>query len=340
MKLVMTLLVRDEADIIDDHIAFHLAVGVDFIIAADNGSTDGTTEILERYARDGHLYRFSLADPFSQIDVVTRMARLAGTRFGADWVINSDADEFWWPRSGTLKELLGAVPPRFGSVRGMWRNFVARPEIAGSFSERMTIRSQKPTPGVHPFNPHFKTVHRAAPDVEVGGGNHDVSGSGLTPLFGWYPVDVLHFPIRSLEQFERKFVRWWEITAVDGEASNPYYNVVRDAHREGRMAELYDPFVVDDEQLASGLADGTLVEDTRLRDALRSLRRDGGPHMDVAEPEVDRGYLVELAYIEDNSPFVRAQRRIEALEARASRLENTVARRISRRLARRTRLRG
>jgi hypothetical protein len=129
-------------------------------------------------------------------------------------------------------------------------------------------------------------------------------------------------------------MRHWHINAVDGEASNPYYNEVRDAHRDGRIAELYEPFVVDDEHLASGLADGTLVEDTRLRDALRLLRQKGGAHLDVREPGVDRGYLVELAYIEDNSPFVRAQRRIEALEARASRLENTVAGRISRRLAR------
>jgi hypothetical protein len=334
MKLVMTLLVRDEKDIIEDHIAFHLAAGVDFVIAADNGSTDGTTEILETYARDGYVHRFHLPDPFSQIEVVTQMARMAATRFEADWVINSDADEFWWPRSGTLKQLLGAVPPRFGSVRGMWRNFVARPEVGGSFSERMTIRSQTPTSGVHPFNPHFKTLHRVSPDVEVGGGNHDVSGRGLIPLFSWYPVDVLHFPIRSLSQFERKFMRWWEITAVDGEASNPYYNEVRDAHREGRIAELYEPFVVDDERLARGLADGTLVEDTRLRDALSSLQRDV-THLDLREPEVDHGYLVELGYIEENSAFVRAQRRIEALEARASRLEDGMARRISRRVARR-----
>ena len=338
MKLVMTLLVRDEADIIDEQISFHLAAGVDFIVASDNGSTDGTTEILESYARGGHLHRIDLPDPFSQIEVVTQMARLAATRFGADWVINSDADEFWWPRAGTLKEVLGAVPPRFGSVRGMWRNFVARPAGPASFAERMTFRSQKTTPGVHPFNPHFKTIHRGSPDVEVGGGNHDVNGRGLTtPLFGWYPVDVLHFPIRSLDQFERKFMRWWQITSVGGEASNPYYNEVRDAHREGRIAELYEPFVIDDEQLALGLADWTLVEDTRLRDALRSLRDQDAARLDVAsDSEVDRGYLLELGYIEDRSPFVRAQQSIDALEARLARLESGITRRLSQRLARRS----
>jgi hypothetical protein len=338
MKLVMTLLVRDEADIIDQHIAFHLAAGVDFIVAADNDSTDGTTDILEGYADEGHLHRIALPDPFSQVEVVTRMARLAATQFGADWVINSDADEFWWARAGTLKELLGAVPLRFGSVRGMWRNFVARPANGRSFAERMTIRSHETTPGVHPFNPHFKTIHRGSADVEVGGGNHDVRGIGMSPLFGWYPVDVLHFPIRSLEQFERKFMRWWQITAVDGEASNPYYNVVRDAHREGRIAELYEPFVVDDEQLSRGLADGSLVKDTRLRDALRSLRNRPGADVAVGGvSDVGKGYLLELGYIEDNSPFARAQRSIDAMETRLARLERGTGARLRTNVARLTR---
>jgi hypothetical protein len=33
----MTLLIRDEEDIIDKNISFHLKHGVDFIIATDNG---------------------------------------------------------------------------------------------------------------------------------------------------------------------------------------------------------------------------------------------------------------------------------------------------------------
>ncbi len=56
MTLVMTLLARDEADIIESWLSFHLNAGADFVVATDNRSQDGTTEILERYAREGHLH--------------------------------------------------------------------------------------------------------------------------------------------------------------------------------------------------------------------------------------------------------------------------------------------
>ena len=42
MKLVMTLLVRDEQDIVRENLDFHLAQGVDQVIVTDNGSEDAT----------------------------------------------------------------------------------------------------------------------------------------------------------------------------------------------------------------------------------------------------------------------------------------------------------
>jgi hypothetical protein len=46
MKLVMTLLVRNEADIIEANLDYHLAQGVDFVIVTDHGSSDETVELL------------------------------------------------------------------------------------------------------------------------------------------------------------------------------------------------------------------------------------------------------------------------------------------------------
>jgi hypothetical protein len=117
MKLVMTLLVRDEEDIVAANIDYHLARGVDFIIATDNRSTDKTAQILKSYQSRGQLhYIFEERDDYDQHAWVTSMARMAFTHYSADWVINNDADEFWWPLQGNLKTTFENLPPEVNIV--------------------------------------------------------------------------------------------------------------------------------------------------------------------------------------------------------------------------------
>jgi hypothetical protein len=323
VKIVLTLLARTEADIVDAHIAFHLNAGVDYILAIDNGSEDATADVLQSYARDGYLDLARDPGDLHQSDWVTRLARQAATEFGADWVINSDADEFWWPRGGSLKDVLAAVPERFGSVRGMWRHFAPRPRGDAFFAERMTVRVCNPGADEDsPYSARYKTAHRADPDVTVLPGNHRVEGDGLRPLRGWYPIDVLHFPIRSLEQCTNKYLRWWAL------APSRFRTAAYDAHRAGRMREFYDAQVVDDDALAKGLADGTLAVDTRLRDAFRALH--AGKRLTFADEGVDEGYVSELAALEAADPHVLAQQKADELDARLAALQQRHSARILR----------
>jgi hypothetical protein len=331
MKVVMTLLLRDEVDIIDSMLAFHLNAGVDFVIAMDNNSVDGTTEILEAYGRDGvlRLIRQPELDHFEQGEWVTEMARLAATDYGADWVINADADEFWWPRGGSLKEVFAAVPEPFGRVYAMVRHFVPRPETDELFAERMNVRICNPGfEKNNPFGPRQLIAHRAEPDITLNDGRHTTK-TKLLALNGWYPLDMLHFPIRSLQQCELKYrLRWTPVVAAGGTLPG-VYRLAFEASRDGRFAEFYERFVVDDAALGEGLAAGTLAIDNRLRDALRAIRA-GNTESLRFDDALEDGYLLELGRLAEAQPDVLTQRRVDALEARIRTAEERLSSRLLR----------
>jgi hypothetical protein len=326
MKLVATVLARDEAEVIDAQVAFHLSAGADFVIATDNNSRDGTTEILERYEREGVLHLIhEPAEGLRQGEWVTRMARLAATDHGADWVINTDADEFWWPRGGSLKEVLAAVPEEYGIVEGFWRSFVPRPDDDEPFAERMTARLSQQAPINDPtsfYRPVIKVAHRADPNVSVGRGNHALVGSDFRPFTTWHPLEVLHFPLRSRAQWARKIELQGEAFTKHIERSGTGYHMRGyGALQAGRIDEQYESLVVDDDAVARGVADGTLVVDVRLRDALRALRSGRPPTFPEPAAADDVAYAVEAAVL-DEAYVVRAQRDLDALEQRLESLES------------------
>lgn len=205
MKLVMTLLVRDEDDILREHLEFHYGQGVDFVIATDNRSQDGSLDILREYQSAGRLHLISEnSDNYDQSAWVTRMARLAYTEFGADWVINSDADEFWWPDEGTLHDVFARLAEECKLVGFVRHNFVSLETDSqeAPFWLRMIYRQKRSTNDLgHPLPP--KACHKGARDVRVGMGNHSVDGLHARDAISG-SCSILHFPKRSYQQFERK----------------------------------------------------------------------------------------------------------------------------------------
>jgi hypothetical protein len=321
MKLVMTLLVRDEEDILRDHIDYHLNAGVDFVVATDHRSQDATTEILESYARSGVLRVVREEGEFARQGLwQTRMAREAATEHNADWVIHSDADEFWWPRGTSLKDAFEAVPRRFGVVYGLLQNFVPHPEGDGWFVERMTARLAEAAPindPATPFRPVVKAANRGDPAVQVAEGSHQVFGAEGEVLRAWYPFDVLHFPFRSREQSARKYRKTW--TGWERNLRGDLARA-RTASDLGRPNAMWDRIALDDATLQRGLGAGWLITDVRLRDAFRRLR--GKPVEPASTPgraELDTGAFEAVVF--EEAEVIRFQRWIDEIQLRVSSLE-------------------
>jgi hypothetical protein len=333
----MTLLARDEVDIVDSWLAFHLNAGVDMVIATDNRSQDGTTDVLQEYARTGHLHLIhEPGEDLRQDQWVTRMARLAATEYAADWVINSDADEFWWPRGASLSDVLGAVPPRYGTVGAFLRVFCPRPGEE-QFAERMTVRFSALAPINDPaslYKPIRKIIHRGHPEIRLTRGNHALIDSPFAPLRGWFPIECFHFPLRSEAQSAHKAKLQGE--AFERHVARPptaYHADMFSALRSDRIGEYYARLVVSDDELERGLADGRLVVDTRLRDGLRAIAAGGAPEFSVPTLVDDAEYAVEAAVLGE-ADVVRLQRRLDELERRLGTVEQRLPRRAYRKLER------
>jgi hypothetical protein len=266
--LVMTLLVRDEEEMLEANLDYHFAQGVDFAIVTDHGSTDSTPEILDDYVSRG-LVRVLETDgnQHHQSRRVTRMARLAAVEHDADWVINNDADEFWWPVVGSLKDVFSAIPDQYGQIEASRNNFLPRPlEHDEPWHQRLVVREKASRNLLgKPLEP--KVAHRGPREVVVAPGNHAVAGADLAPAPACGLLEVLHFPMRTPEQFERKVLA----TGI-GYESLPFRSdeVGRDQlelltlQRDGELAEYFAERLLSDEDLAAGLRAGELVIDRRL----------------------------------------------------------------------------
>lgn len=310
--VVLVTVVRNEDDILESMLAYHLNAGVDHVLATDHRSTDGTAEILRQFERDGVLTSVREDRPtISQGEVTTAMARTAAVQLGADWVVPADADEFWWSREGPLRDVLTSLPARYTVVHGLWRHFVLRPDDDRPFHERMTLRC-RPTPDLESvYQRQVKVALRADPDAVVESGNHGlVTRPAGQTLRGWYPLEVLHFPLRSRAQLERKLD-----PSGRGFTNTARHKVAAQSYPGGLEAFRASVCPVGVE-LAEGIRSRELVEDTRLRDALRAIAA-GRPvpaYRPTVEDDVD--FALDAGRVLEIDSAARLRTRLDALERR------------------------
>jgi hypothetical protein len=273
----MTLLVRDEEDALRANIEFHREQGVDFFIVTDNKSEDSTPAIAKEYEAAGIArYIYEGDDNYNQSAWVTRMARLAAAEFGADWVINNDADEFWWPRRGNLKDTFAGVAEPTNIVVAPRHDFVPVVDERAVFYHDMVYRKRVSLNTIgKPLPP--KVAHRGDAEVQVAQGNHwaeltadEVVIDGL--------IDIFHFPIRSYAQFTNKIIKGGQAyernTTHDKNVGSTWRKLYEEYKKNG-LVDFYRKQSVTEQQVAEGLRSNELISDRRLSDYLHVLERAG-----------------------------------------------------------------
>jgi glycosyltransferase involved in cell wall biosynthesis len=280
MRFVVTVMVRDEVDVMAAWMEHHLAQGADLIIATDNGSIDGTTEVLQAYADRGVLELHH--DPVfrkQQHAVVTGMARLAATEHGADWVINADADEFWVPcdKTLTLRAALERIPTSLGAFTVPVTNLVGPPAMRGSALDRSVWRDMRTPDQLHDVGiyaqPTDDAVHRGDPEVTVSQGNHFVSITSAGQPDPAVALEVLHLPWRSWLQYERRVVntgKSYEANPTLRPSKNHHGMADYRRHLAGRLMYAYLVRLPSDKELADD-HNGAFTYDPWLRDHLHAL---------------------------------------------------------------------
>jgi hypothetical protein len=295
MSVVSITEVGTDAELLDAHLAFHLNAGVDVIIAAVAGAGDAVIDVIEPYERGGHVRLASGS--------LTELGRLAVAECGAEWIIPSGLDQFWWPRGESLKEVLAVIPPRYALVQALVREFGGPPETTGFFAEDRTSRTsllEAEPLSRQPLASQLRPVYRATPNIEIDPGDWTLGGRRV-PLRAWYPIEVLHFPTPP---------------TID------------------------DSGLVDDTRLRDAFRELRVRSDNSGGRAF-ALPVDGVGLITFPVPSVvdDAAYAIECAAVGEVD-LVRLDRQIRDLEARITELEATFWPRIRgtfRRLARRRR---
>jgi hypothetical protein len=203
----------------------------------------------------------------------------------------------------------------------------------------MTVRFSPLAPINDPaslYKPIRKVIHRGHPEIRLTRGNHALVGSPFAPLRGWYPVEVFHFPLRTAEQTAHKaFLQGNAFEQHIDRAPTAYHRNMFAALRGGRIDDYYASLVVDDDELDRGVADGRLVVDTRLRDALRAVAASETPTFPIPTLVEDAEFAVEAAVLGE-ADVVRLQRRLDELENRLHTLEGRPATRVYRKVSKTT----
>ena len=276
----MTILVRDEVDIIGENIRFHSIQGVDNFTVMDNGSVDGTREILAALTEEFDLN--IIDNPNHTIDQdlwVTQMARQVRESGRADWVILNDADEFWVNSDGSLKNEMANKTGIVYVARQNMLPCVSDVSAPGYRFYNNVMRVSKPLGnGRRRINPDEpldvemnlrtlpgKVICRLSGLHHVKMGSHAVSHDDEVTQS--HSTLIYHFPFRTFEQFVKKVRTYGSALEANSRLSKGTSWHFRRWYKQlerGQLEEEYEHLLLTTERARELQSEGILVRDETI----------------------------------------------------------------------------
>lgn len=207
-RLVGMGMVRNEADIIEQFVRHSLSF-LDELYLIDNGSVDGTYELLDALYKEGLPITYS-SDPrfsYAQSEMITALYRDICRGSSPDYVFPLDADEFLAVASRQdLEEALSGID---SAGKLVWKTHLYAEGGDPDPVRRMKLRRREE----HPT--YYKVVlHGNQPDyqhVTIYQGAHLAIHDqyGTVPTTELASCYIAHFPVRDLNQIVPKAVLGW-----------------------------------------------------------------------------------------------------------------------------------
>jgi glycosyltransferase involved in cell wall biosynthesis len=172
----------------------HMLDECDAVIVADNGSTDGTRELLDDW-RDPRLRVIHVDAVFDHAAIYARLVREAGA---ADWIVPFDADEWWCANGGRIADVLAELDPQYDAVRvGQW-TMIPQPTDWAWPNPFQRIVHYRPGEATGEYT---KVAFRPGPGRVLAFGAHSVTDA---PTEARDVLGIRHYPYTSFRQAVRK----------------------------------------------------------------------------------------------------------------------------------------
>lgn len=275
----MAIICKNEADIIEDNLRYHHYKGIDHFVIMDNGSTDGTREIIQALAENLMVELIIFDEPskkFEKKKWIWSLVQYAKREMGASHVIPCDADEFWYPIEG--KSIPDCISISDVNVVVDRKNFVVSEQNVSTgdyFLEPFRVEY----PLCYDKKSELNSDHLSLLFANIGP-KVAIAPSGLISLNAGFhrakhllqykkrqseELIVFHYPIRSYDQFLKNVENRAKILRNTPSASmGNHYKRWAKIYESGSLEEEYERMLIKETDMPGLLKVGAVVKDQRM----------------------------------------------------------------------------